>query len=96
MSSDSTAYLDGAVLPSWLQLQHPQSSWHHHLFLGVVRFGHALKELEAVESVGSSVGLVGDHATDGAVEDSGWCAVVEGATLLGVDDVALVEEVGIA
>ena len=36
---------------------------------------------------------MGDHATDGPVEDLGRSAVVEGARLFGVHNVALVEEV---
>lgn len=39
---------------------------------------------------------VGEHATDGAVEDSRRGAVMEGTKLFGVDDVSLVKEVGIA
>ena len=36
---------------------------------------------------------MGDHASDGAVEDLGGSAVMEGTRLFRVDDVALVEEV---
>lgn len=39
---------------------------------------------------------VGEHATDGAVEDSRRGAVMEGTKLFGVDDMSLVKEVGIA
>ena len=39
---------------------------------------------------------MGNHSTNGPVEDLGRSAVVEGTRLFGVDDVALVQEVVVA
>ena len=36
---------------------------------------------------------MGDHTTDGPVENLGRSAVVEGAGLFGIHDMALVEEI---
>lgn len=46
--------------------------------LGVVRRRDALENLEAFKSGLSAGGLVGNHATDGLVEDARWGAEVEG------------------
>ena len=54
---------------------------------------YALKQLEALKSSRTAGSLVGDHAADGPVENLGGGAVVEGAGLFRVDDVAFVEEV---
>lgn len=70
---------DSAVLPSWLQPQDPQGLGNDHALLGVVRRGDTLKDLEALESGLPTAGLVGNHATDGLVEDAGWGAEVEGS-----------------
>ena len=96
MCRKTETHLDRAELASWLQPQHPQRLRNHHLLLAVVRRGHALEELQALEGGGAAGGLVGDHAADGAVEDLGRRAEVEGAGLFGVHNVALVEEVVVA
>ena len=91
-----TTNLDGAVLAARLQPQHPKSLGDDHALLAVVGGRDTLEELEALESSGTTSGLVGNHSTDGAVEDFGGSAVMEGTRLLGVDNVALVEEVVVA
>ena len=86
-------YLDRAVLPARLQPQYPESLRDDHALLAIVGRGDALKELEALKSSRAAGSLVRDHAADGPVENLGRCAVVEGARLFRVDNVAFVEEV---
>ena len=86
-------YLDRTVLATGLQTQYPESLRDNHALLSVVGRRDALEQLEALQSSRAAGSLVGNHATDGAVEDLGGSAVMEGAGLFGVDDVALVEEV---
>ena len=88
-----TSYLNSAVLPSWLQSEHPEGLWHDHTLLPVVRRRNTLKELKALKSCRTAGSLVGNHAADGPVEDLGRCAMVERAGLFRVDDVAFVKEV---
>ena len=89
-------YLDRAVLPARLQPQYPESLRDDHALLAIVGRGDALKELEALKSSRAAGSLVGNHSTNGPVEDLGGSAVVEGTRLFGVDDVALVQEVVVA
>ena len=86
-------YLHGAVLATRLQPQHPESLRDNHTLLPVVGRRNALKQLEALKSCRAASSLVGDHTADGPVENLGRCAVVEGAGLFRVDDVAFVKEV---
>ena len=92
----SATDLDGAVLAAGLQPQHPESLRNDHALLLVVGGRDALEELEPLEGGSTARRLVGNHSTDSAVEDFGGGAVMEGARLLGVDDVAFVEEVVVA
>jgi len=85
--------LDGAVLATRLQPQNPQSFWDDHLLLSVVRWGNTLKEFKAFNCGSATGGLVGQHPADGLEENARWRAVMEGSRLLGVDNVALVQEV---
>ena len=84
---------NGAVLAAGLQSQDPQGLGNNHPLLPVVGRGNTLKQLEAFQSSCSASSLVGDHASDGAVENLGGGAGVEGAGLFRVDDVAFVKEV---
>ena len=86
-------YLHRAVLATRLQPQHPESLRDNHTLLPVVGRRNALKQLEALKSCRAASSLVGDHTADGPVENLGRCAVVEGAGLFRVDDVAFVKEV---
>lgn len=85
--------LDSAVLPAGLESQDPERFRNDHALLAIVWWGDALVELQTVESSCSARSLVGSHATDGTEEDFGRRAVMEGARLFRVDDMALVEEV---
>lgn len=69
---------DGAVLATGLQAQDTQSLGNDHLLLLVVGRGNTLEDLQALQSGGTTGGLVGDHATDGLVEDARGGAEVEG------------------
>lgn len=69
---------DGAVLAAGLQTQDTQSLGNNHLLLLVVGRGDTLEDLQALESSGTAGSLVGDHATDGLVEDTRGGAEVEG------------------
>ena len=84
---------DSAVLAAGLEPQHPEGLRDDHALLAIVRRGHALEELETLKSCRAASSLVGDHTADGPVENLGRCAVVEGAGLFRVDDVAFVKEV---
>lgn len=79
---------DGAVLAAGLQPQDAEGLGNDHLLLLVVGRGDALEDLEALKGGGTAGGLVGDHATDGLVEDPGGGAEVEG-TWEGSEDIFL-------
>ena len=96
MCRKTETHLDRAELASWLQPQHPQRLRNHHLLLAVVGRGDTLEQLQALESGGASCRLVGDHAADGAVEDLGRGAEVEGTVLFRVHEVLFVKEVVVA
>lgn len=68
---------DCAVLTARLQAQDTQSLRNHHLLHLVVRGRDALEDLEPLHRSGPSGRLVGDHATDGLIEDPGRCSEVE-------------------
>lgn len=69
---------DGAVLAAGLQSQDTEGLGNDHLLLLVVGGRDTLEDLESFESGGTAGGLVGNHATDGLVEDSRRGAEVEG------------------
>ena len=75
---------EGAELTEVTQLDASHGVRHAEPLLSVVRSGNSLENFEAAESSGSTGGLVGDHASDGAPEDTGRSAVVhEGAAGVG-------------
>jgi hypothetical protein len=71
---------DKAVLAAGLQAQDTQSLGNDHLLLEVVGRGDTLEDLKSLEGGGTAGGLVGNHATDGLVEDARRGAEVEGTT----------------
>lgn len=75
---------NGAVLAAGLEAEDSEGLGNDHLLLLVVGRGDTLENLEALESGGTTRGLVGDHATDGLVEDSGGSTEVEGTSAGGV------------
>jgi hypothetical protein len=68
---------DGAVLASRLESQDSEGLGDYHLLHLVVGGGHALEHLEPLQCGGAAGRLVGDHAADGLVEDSGRGSEVE-------------------
>ena len=82
----------GAEPPAVLQAENLEGGGDHHLLLAVVRGRHALEGLEPLQSGLATLGLVGRHATDGAPEDLGGRAEVEGSTA-GLHVTPLLEEV---
>ena len=87
------SHLDSAVLATRLQSEDTQSLRDNHPLLLIVRRGNTLKELETLQSSSTASSLVGDHTANGPVENLGRSAVVEGAGLFRVDNVAFVQEV---
>lgn len=69
---------DSAVLAAGLQAKNAEGLGNDHLLLLVVRGRDTLEDLEALKGGGTTGSLVGDHATDGLVEDSGGGTEVEG------------------
>lgn len=96
MAAYSRTDLDGAVLPARFQPQYPQSLRHNHPLLTVVGWWNTLKELQTLKGSGTPRSLVRGHTADGTVQNFGRSAVVEGARLLGIHDMALVKEVVVA
>ena len=90
------SHLDCAVLATGLQPKHPQSLGDNHALLPVVGGRNTLEKLEALKSSSTASCLVRDHSADRPVENLGGRAVVEGARLFGVHDMALVKEVVVA
>lgn len=68
---------DSAVLAAGLQPQDTECLGHDDLLGLVVRGRDTLEDLEALKGSGTAGGLVGDHATDGLVEDARGGAEVE-------------------
>lgn len=71
---------NGAVLAAGLESEDTEGLGNDHLLLLVIGRGNTLEDLEALKGSGTAGGLVGNHATDGLVEDAGGSAEVEGAT----------------
>lgn len=71
---------NGAELTAGLQSQDTEGLGDDHLLLLVVGRGNTLEDLETLKSGGTASSLVGDHATDGLVEDTRRGAEVEGTT----------------
>lgn len=69
---------DSAELAAGLESENAESLGNDDLLGLVVGRGDTLEDLKALESSGTTGSLVGDHATDGLVEDSGRSAEVEG------------------
>lgn len=90
------SHLDSAVLATRLESQDTKGGGNDHTLLTVVWWRNTLEKLEALESSGTTGGLVGDHPTDGLEENLRWCTVVEGTRFPRVDDMALVEKIVIA
>lgn len=67
-----------AVLAAGLQAEYTKSLGDNKLLDFVVWGRNTLKNLEALESGSSAGSLVGNHATDGLVENPGGCAEMEG------------------
>lgn len=83
--------LDGGELAAGLKTEDTQSRRDDHELLAVVRRRDTLVDLQSLQSGGTTSGLVGNHAADGLVEDARRGTVVEGTSLLGVNQVALVQ-----
>lgn len=73
---------NGAVLATGLESEDSESLGNDHLLLLVVGRGNTIEDLKALQSGGTTGGLVGDHATDGLVEDSGGGTEVEGTYIV--------------
>jgi hypothetical protein len=71
-----------AVLASGLEPKNTEGLRNNHLLLLVVRRRNALEDLEALKGGSAASGLMGDHATDSLVEDTGGSAEVEGTCRL--------------
>lgn len=69
---------NGAVLAAGLESKNAEGLGNDHLLLLVVGSGDTLKNLKALKSGSTAGGLVGNHATDGLVEDAARGAEVEG------------------
>lgn len=70
-----------------------QSTRDDHTLNLVVRSRDTLEDLEALESGGTTLGLVGHHTTESAPEDTGRSTVVERTRATGIGGVTLVQEV---
>ena len=69
---------NGAVLAAGLKSKNAEGLGNDHLLLLVVGSGDTLENLKTLKSGGTASGLVGDHATNGLVEDAAGGAEVEG------------------
>lgn len=70
---------NGAVLSAGLESQNSQGLGDDHSLLLVVRGGDTLKHLESLQSSLTSGSLVGDHTSNGLVEDSRGGSEMEGS-----------------
>lgn len=76
--------LQGAVLPAGLESEDTESGGNNHLLDLVLGGGNTLEQSETGQSGGTSRRLVGNHSSDGLVEDPRGSSEVEGTGLLGV------------
>lgn len=60
---------NSAVLSTWFQPEDPKSLRDDHTIAGVIRWGDALEDLEALQSSLSSWCLVRNHASDSFIEN---------------------------
>lgn len=90
------AYLDSAVLAARLQAKNTESFGNDHALLAIVWGRDTLEELKTFKGSGTTSSLVGDHAANGAEENLGRGAVMEGAGLFRVHNMAFVEEIVVA
>jgi hypothetical protein len=81
---------NGGVLASGLQTKDTESIRDNHTLNTVIRRGDTFEKLDAVQGGGTTGGLVGNHTTDGLVQDAGRSTEME-STTSGVDDTTLVE-----
>lgn len=84
---------DGAELSAWLQSEDTEGLWDDDSLVTVVWWRNALKDLQALQGGLATGRLVGDHTTDGLVEDTGWGAEVE--RTLGLVVSGCLSEVGV-
>jgi len=82
-----------AIFPAGFQSQNTECLRHNHALLSIIGRRDTFKEFEAFKGCCTSSSLVGSHAANGSVEDLGWCAVVEGPGLFGVDDMPFMKEI---
>lgn len=83
---------DGAVLAAGLEAEDTEGLGDDHALLVVVGRGDTLEGLQAVHGSVTTLGLVRDHATDGAPEHLGRRTVVPWTTARGVETGLLAEE----
>jgi hypothetical protein len=69
---------NGAELAPRLEAEDAEGLWNDHPLLAVVWGRNTLEDLQAFHGGGATGGLVGNHTTDGLVEDAGGSAEVEG------------------
>lgn len=69
---------NGAVLAAGAQTEDTQGLGNDNALLLVVGRGDTLEDLQALHGGGTTGSLVGNHATDGLVEDAGGGTEVEG------------------
>ena len=82
---------NSAVLAAGAEAQDTESLGNDNALLLVVGRGDTLEDLEALHGGGTAGGLVGNHAADSLVEDTGRSAEVEGTTASGVETSHLAE-----
>ena len=91
-----STHLHCAIFPPRFQSKDPQSLWYYHSLLPIIRRRDALEEFQTFKSGGTAGSLVGHHASDGTEQNFGRSAMVKGARLFRVDNVAFVKEVVVA
>jgi hypothetical protein len=74
-----STHLHCAVFPPWLQSEDPQSFWHHHSLLPIVRRRDTLEEFQTFKSGGTAGSLVGHHPPDSTEQNFGRSAVMKRA-----------------
>lgn len=86
---------DSAELAAGLEAEHTEGLWDDHALLVVVWWWDTLEGLQALHGLSTTLGLVWDHATDGAPEHLGWGSEVPWSTAHGVVTSLLAEECGV-